>query len=491
MCYHPMNIKASSSAGSRFQFVPCGKCEECRDVQKSAWSFRLCAEIESCKSKGWKVGFCTLTYSPENLPYLDKKFFKPGSSTYFQDIPCFNRSHVRDYIHALRNWFFKEYQVKSVKYMVVSEYGTTTARPHYHLLLAWPPVGFSRVRDVSGRFVKEGCRFVRERCFIDGSVVHAWLKKHWSYGFLLPQNFEGGFRNKNGVCVEIKSFEVLNAGVFAARYAAKYVCKDLRFPELLKPEDFESELTDDDIKALKDVSPFHMQSQSLGLSLIKNATPSQLVQLMESGYCFDCETEYKQLPVYLKNRILFSPEYHLFEEIDQDTGEVVIKRLVRRKATKFFVDHYEEIYERKVSAYQDVINEVMRLDFWLSRGVSAETAENFVNGVKSASCLFRDFSPRKAAEYYLSYYGVDYAECYDIARPLQWFRRFMSVYDEFGDDVGNMIDVGNAELIDYSLKDSITVFWTGVFKCLMATNGYKQHDYDVDEVYEFFNPKVA
>ena len=252
MCYHPMDIKATSTAAPRFAFIPCGKCEECRDVQKSAWSFRLCAEIESVKAKGWKVGFCTLTYDDDNLPVLDKKFFKAGSETFLRDIPCFNRQHIRDYIHALRNWLFKEYQVKSLKYMVTTEYGKTTQRPHYHLLLAWDPCGFSRIKTSKGRYLKDGRRFVRRKCVVTAESVHAWLKDNWKYGFLLPENPEGGYRRKNGVLIEIKSFEVSNAGLMAARYAAKYVCKDLSFPEILKPEDFEIDLTEEEVKALKD-----------------------------------------------------------------------------------------------------------------------------------------------------------------------------------------------------------------------------------------------
>lgn len=485
MCYRLMNIKHTSTSGVSFGYVPCGKCEECRDVSKSAWSFRLCAEIESVKAQGWKVGFCTLTYDPEHLPLLDKKFFKPGSATYLQDIPCFNREHIRSYILAFRNWLFKTYCIKSIKYMVVTEYGKHTARPHYHLLVAWNPDGFARKVDEKGRFVRSGRKFLREKCFVDAKTVHAWLKSNWSYGFVLPENFEGGFRRKNGVLIEIKPFEVVNAGVMAARYAAKYVCKDLAFPDFVKVDDFVGydDLTDEEWKELKNCSPFHCQSQSLGLSLIKNATPAQLVQLFESGYCFDCETEFKQLPTYLKHKILFSPKYC----IDEDG-----KRLVRRDATKFFKEHYVEIYERRVSQYQDIINECLCSDFWIDRGVSVDSVEHFTD-LLDENLKLCSLSPRLLAEHYVSYFGVDYAKCYDVDRSLQWFMRYCSIYDSHGSEIDNHIDTTGLPLLDHELYDRIHIFWNGLLNCLSRTNGWKdrQKDYTVDEVYDFWNLKIA
>ena len=477
-----MRIKNTSSMGASFGFVPCGKCAECRDVTKSAWAFRLCAEIESVKAQGWKVGFCTLTYAPEYLPLLDKDLFKVGSATYLQDIPCFNRNHIRDYVHALRNWLFKEYSVKSIKYMFTTEYGKL-GRPHYHLLMAWNPNAMKRKVDEFGNYVKVGRKYLREKFFLTADIVHVWLKKNWNYGFVLPENFEGGFRRKNGVLIEIKPFEVSNAGIMAARYAAKYVCKDLAFPDILKMDDFVEELTDDQRKYLRDASPFHMQSQSLGLSLIKGATPSQLVQLFESGYCFECETEFKQLPTYLKGKILFNPKY----VIDEDG-----KRLVRRDSTKFFKEHYSEIYERRVSQYQDIINECMRSDFWINRGVSADSCELFTDLI-SENFKSLVMSPRLLAEYYVSYYGVSRAKCYDIDRSLQWFSRYQSLYDDSGQEFDNLLCTDGLPLLDCELYDKIHLFWNGLLSCLSRTNRWKdaQIDYTVDEVYDFWNLKIA
>ena len=42
----PMSIKAVSIYAPKALYIPCGECFECRGVQRSAWTFRLRAELE-------------------------------------------------------------------------------------------------------------------------------------------------------------------------------------------------------------------------------------------------------------------------------------------------------------------------------------------------------------------------------------------------------------------------------------------------------------
>lgn len=189
---------------------------------------------------------------------------------------------------------------------------------------------------------------------------------------------------------------------------------------------------------------------------------------------------------------MFSPEYHCYEEVDTETGEVTFKRVVRRKATKFFREHYQEIYERRVSQYQDIVNECLRTDFWINRGLNANNVDSVMQVVEKN---FRDcaMSPRLLAEYYVSYYGVDSGRCFDCDRSLQWFLRYTSVYDEFGDELCNEIDTSKFGYLDCEILDKIRYFWSGLLSCLSRTNGWKdnQKDYDVDEIYDFWNLKIA
>lgn len=91
--------------------VPCGKCLPCLSNRRNDWSFRLQVEWKHSLSSM----FVTLTYHPKFLPY--------GGSLKKRDLQLFmKRLRKRDCNSKLR-------------YYAVGEYGSKTARPHYHLLL--------------------------------------------------------------------------------------------------------------------------------------------------------------------------------------------------------------------------------------------------------------------------------------------------------------------------------------------------------------------
>lgn len=91
-------------------FVQCGKCMTCLKNKRDDWSIRLREELTVSES----ASFVTLTYDDLYLPY-NLGFDKPA---------------VQKFIKRLR-----KYSLKPIKYFLVSEYGTKSMRPHYHLLL--------------------------------------------------------------------------------------------------------------------------------------------------------------------------------------------------------------------------------------------------------------------------------------------------------------------------------------------------------------------
>lgn len=94
--------------------VPCGKCAFCLVTKRSQWMFRIHQEMKNQDMPGW---FLTLTY--------DEKFVKrvPDGrlSLRFRDVQLFLKKVRRAGYYA--------------KYICVGEYGSETARPHYHMLL--------------------------------------------------------------------------------------------------------------------------------------------------------------------------------------------------------------------------------------------------------------------------------------------------------------------------------------------------------------------
>ena len=71
---------------------------------------------------------------------------------------------------------------------------------------------------------------------------------------------------------------------FAAKYAAKYCCKDIQFSRALSNVRMldESAITDELRVKLRDSMPFHVQSRSLGWSLIRDMSDSQKLKILES-----------------------------------------------------------------------------------------------------------------------------------------------------------------------------------------------------------------
>lgn len=93
--------------------VPCGKCGFCLVNKRASWMFRIHHEMRNQMQPGW---FLTLTYDEKHVPRREGIL-----SLRFRDIQL--------YFKRLRKLGYY------VKYIAVGEYGSETARPHYHILL--------------------------------------------------------------------------------------------------------------------------------------------------------------------------------------------------------------------------------------------------------------------------------------------------------------------------------------------------------------------
>lgn len=104
MCLRPVNLKFVGQ-------VPCGKCLECRMQRAEEWSARMVIEAESC---GYEAQFITLTYNDANLPTAGVKV-----------------KEIQDFLKRFR----KSIAPAKVRYFACGEYGSTTHRAHYHLVI--------------------------------------------------------------------------------------------------------------------------------------------------------------------------------------------------------------------------------------------------------------------------------------------------------------------------------------------------------------------
>lgn len=398
MCLVPMKVKSVNPAGVKFAFVPCGKCAECRASYRSGWFFRLSVEMQEAKKQGWKIGFFTLTYNDEHLPFIPSALI-PDDWSGSDRISCFCRDDVRRLILRLRKKYHKDCGATGFRYLIASEYGEHTHRPHYHGVIAFPPE-------------------------IEASDMLSSIKRFWStsdednmqsLGFVFPSNET--YADEKFLCTS--PFAVAN-------YASKYCCKDLSFDDVANALHL-------DRNQRRLYGSFHIQSRSLGLSLLANATDEQKYELLTQGLQVVGSPRKLPIPLYIKNKIFFTPDYQT---------DLNGNRVVRRLATPFVKKYAQELYDGKVSFYRGYFEKMMTQDYWSSLGFELKKAAHccaYANRVFNGSvfdCV------EYAAKYYLSYFGVPrYMRKSELVPS--WLQRYESCWieDKSWEDITDPQDV--------------------------------------------------
>lgn len=108
-----------------FITIPCGQCIGCRLEYSRQWAIRCMLESEYHDHNY----FITLTYDDDHVPksgYID-------DDGIFSDTLTLCMKDVQLFIKRLRSHFDYHYSSK-FRYFYCGEYGTTTCRPHYHMI---------------------------------------------------------------------------------------------------------------------------------------------------------------------------------------------------------------------------------------------------------------------------------------------------------------------------------------------------------------------
>ncbi len=100
--------------------VPCGNCINCRMAYARQWASRCALEASLTPERNY---FVTLTYDNNHLHWSSE-----GLPTLFYD-------DMTKFIKRLRRHNQYHYGDQDIRYYYCGEYGDTTARPHYHILL--------------------------------------------------------------------------------------------------------------------------------------------------------------------------------------------------------------------------------------------------------------------------------------------------------------------------------------------------------------------
>ena len=265
MCYNKIrvknpNFKKDDPRSKRWLMLPCGQCEECRQLLTSAYAFRAQQETINCELLHGLVYFNTFTYNDDFLPRLrTKKCF----------ISTWNKQHIQKFIKRLRRFFEYYFHINSklIRYMITCERGSdrvykddhgrirkATKRPHYHSIF-WlynADIEFTPFKTKKGDLVTlpDWCNGL-----VKLSDVFPLVFKHcWSD----PDTY----KSYGNIDDEL----VARTPALATKYITKYITKQLH------DETFKLSLQniiyhEQDIDK-KDFQPFTLMSKGLGSSYI-------------------------------------------------------------------------------------------------------------------------------------------------------------------------------------------------------------------------------
>lgn len=241
-----------------YNYVPCGKCDECLKNRVQQYETRLVAEYESCKRNGGMSFFYTLTYDESNVPrYYGHRVF--------------SKYDVQKFHKRLRKMIGKPF-----RYFLSSEYGHKTFRPHYHVVY-----------------------FFND--YIDPRRFYECVNDSWGLGNIMP--------GKNlGVIIS----------AIPMRYVAKYVDKDISSLREFNSKNF----TKEQLKEYKedkqsryfniDLLPFHLQSSGLGLSLALHLSDDDLC----NDYFISTDalgvSRKVSIPLYILRHTIYEPYINKF-----------------------------------------------------------------------------------------------------------------------------------------------------------------------------------
>lgn len=119
----PFVSAAAEKVIKEFVEIPCGKCIDCRLQYSRQWADRCMYErIYYGENEVW---FLTLTYDEEHIIDINHEVF-PGTLV---------KEHLQKFLKRLRRECDYHGYSDKLRYFACGEYGSTTYRPHYHMIL--------------------------------------------------------------------------------------------------------------------------------------------------------------------------------------------------------------------------------------------------------------------------------------------------------------------------------------------------------------------
>lgn len=145
--------RAVTASGGKYQLIPCGRCAACKLAYSREWAIRC--QIESSLHN--QNCFVTLTYEPGQVPTINtytreiyRGYIGQVNDGVVTDTLTLWPEDVTKFIKRLRKHIAGNNK-SNIKYFYCGEYGSTTFRPHYHILVfGWQPDDLEYWKTVNG-----------------------------------------------------------------------------------------------------------------------------------------------------------------------------------------------------------------------------------------------------------------------------------------------------------------------------------------------------
>ena len=126
-----------------YEQIPCGHCWACKLNYASQWATRIMVECLNSEHNY----FITFTYDEDHVPIPTEMEY--NGQTYVNDgtwLGTLFPDDITKFINSLRKYFERKGHT-GIKYYYAGEYGETTKRPHYHMILMNCPLDISQFYD--------------------------------------------------------------------------------------------------------------------------------------------------------------------------------------------------------------------------------------------------------------------------------------------------------------------------------------------------------
>ena len=370
MCLHPKTI-----SNNTYRFVPgksklsfdvsCGKCDDCRTHKKNDWFLRCYGEFMKNQAQGGSTFFLTLTYADEFLPHFDLRYKSLENGQIVEkhlNSPCFSYEDIHRFIKTLRQILKRRLGLGiKLRYIIFSEYGEKTQRPHYHCL-------FYISKRIHSRTFFE--------C-VDGydNDVERRKFKHWNINqpYFITPNHPDGLKHRgawrNGWVLVSKPS---NGGMIVRSqksifYCAKYSTKDLAFYNKADVLDYQKSIFDSRlyneidrrklVSELRHYLPVHYNSPSLGFDWLKELFLSDYNKYIREGITIQTGQKSSMsfnLPDYYKRKLLYR-----YEVKKNDDGT--------KKITWFYCPDAKELHlaylRNNIMKFRDKLDVIFGSDF--------------------------------------------------------------------------------------------------------------------------------